>query len=74
MTQINCAHIDIFQKKGYWFKIRMDFLRPMLAKIELICQQPALTIKAHWGHWGELASCGVLDGMAGGWRCDLDMQ
>ena len=41
--QINCAHIDIFHKLGYWFKIRMEFLRPILSKIELICQQPAMT-------------------------------
>ena len=29
--------------------------------------------KAQWGHRGALASGGVLDRMAGGWRCDLDM-
>ena len=28
--------------EGYRFKIRMEFLRPVLAKIELICQQPVL--------------------------------
>ena len=39
MKPINYAHINIFHKKGYWFKIRMEFLRPLLAKIELICQQ-----------------------------------
>ena len=43
IKQINCAHIDIFQKKWYWCKIRMEFLRPILAKIYLICQQPAMT-------------------------------
>ena len=63
IKQINCAHINIFQKKECWFKIRMEFLRPILAKIELICQQPAMT-KAHWGHRGALASCRVLDRMA----------
>ena len=31
-----------FVKKGYWFKIRMEFLRPLFAKIKLICQQPAM--------------------------------
>ena len=36
MKQINYAHISIF------CKIRMEFLRPLLAKIELICQQPAM--------------------------------
>ena len=37
----------------YWFKIRMEFLRPILAKIELICQQ--------WGRvqGGKPASSGV---------------
>ena len=35
--------VNIFHKKGYWFKIRMEFLRPILAKIELICQQPAIS-------------------------------
>ena len=39
MKQINYARIDIFHK-GYRFKIRMEFLWPILAKIELICQQP----------------------------------
>ena len=34
MEQINYAHINAFQKKEYWFKIRMEFLRPILAKIE----------------------------------------
>ena len=29
--------------------------------------------KAHWGHRGALASCGVLDRMAGGWLCVLAM-
>ena len=36
-------HLNIFQKKGYWFKIWMEFLRPILVKIELICLQPAMT-------------------------------
>ena len=39
----NCVHINLFQKKGYWYKIRMGFLRPILVKIELICEQPAMT-------------------------------
>ena len=38
MKQISYAHINTFYKKGYWFKIWMEFLRPLLAKIELICQ------------------------------------
>ena len=42
MKPINYAHINNFHKKGYWFKIWMQFLRPLLAKIELICQQPAM--------------------------------
>ena len=29
--------------------------------------------KAHWGHRGTLASCGVLDRMAGGWHGVLGM-
>ena len=43
IKQINCTHIDIFQKKGCRFKIRMEFLRTILVEIELICQQPAMT-------------------------------
>ena len=35
--------------------------------------QAASYDKAHWGHMGGLASYGVLDRMAGSWRCDLDM-
>ena len=42
INQINYVHINIFHKKGNWFKIWKEFLRPMLAKIELICQQPAM--------------------------------
>ena len=42
MKPINYAHIDTFHKKGYWFKILMEFLQPLLAKIELICQQLAM--------------------------------
>ena len=65
IKQINWAHINIFQKKEYWLKIRMEFLRPILAKIELICQQPAMT--------RPIGVMGVLDRMAGGWRCVLAM-
>ena len=43
LKQINCVHIDIFHQKGYRFKIRMEFLQPILVKIELIYQQPAMT-------------------------------
>ena len=39
---ISYAHIDTFHKKGDWFKIWMEFLRPLLAKIELICLQLAM--------------------------------
>ena len=42
MKPINYAHINIFHKKGYWFKIWMELLRPLLAKIELIYQQLAM--------------------------------
>ena len=42
MKPIKYAHINISDKKGYWFKIWMEFLRPLLAKIELICQQLAM--------------------------------
>ena len=42
MKPINYAHINIFHEKGYWFKIWMEFLWPLLAKIELICQQLAM--------------------------------
>ena len=30
--------------------------------------------QSQWGHMGALASSEVLDRMAGGWRCDLDMS
>ena len=43
LKQINCVHIDIFHQKWYRFKIRMEFLQPILVKIELIYQQPAMT-------------------------------
>ena len=43
IKQINCVHINIFENKGCWFKIRMEFLRPILVKILLIWQQPAMT-------------------------------
>ena len=39
MKPINSAHINIFHKNECWFKIWMEFLRPLLAKIKLICQQ-----------------------------------
>ena len=42
MKPINYAHINISHKKGYWFKSWMEFLRPLLAEIKLICQQPAM--------------------------------
>ena len=42
MKPISYAHFNIFHKKGYWFKIWMEFLRQILAKIKLICQQPAM--------------------------------
>ena len=43
MKPIKYAHINISHKKRYWFKILMEFLRPLLAKIELICQQLAMS-------------------------------
>ena len=36
MKQLNHAHIDISHNKGYWFKIQMEFLWPISAKMELI--------------------------------------
>ena len=42
MKPINYAQINTFHKKVYWFKIWMEVLRPLLAKIELICQQLAM--------------------------------
>ena len=42
MKPISYAQINISHKKGYWLKISMEFLRPLLAKIELICQQLAM--------------------------------
>ena len=70
---INYVHIKIFRKKEYWFKIRMEFLRPILAKIELNCQQPAMS---QWGgvQVGKPASSGVLERMAERSRCVLGMS
>ena len=66
MKQINHAHINISHKKRYWFKIRMECLRPLLAKIELICQQPAMPeLSGVQGGTTEPASPGVQDRMAG---------
>ena len=42
LKPIKYAHINISHKKGYWFKIRMEFFWPLLAKVELICQQLAM--------------------------------
>ena len=50
--------IHIFHQKGYWFKIQMEFLWPILAKIELICQQPQMS--------GAHPSSGVPERMTGG--------
>ena len=44
IKQIKYVHINIFHKSGLWFKFPMEFLRPILAKIELICQQPAMPL------------------------------
>ena len=56
MKPINYAQINSFQKKGYWFKIWMEFLRPLLAKTELICQQLAIPQDGMAGDlWGGLA-------------------
>ena len=51
--------MNIFHQKGYWFKIRMEFLWLILAKIELICQQPQVS--------GAHPSSGVPERMTGGW-------
>ena len=58
---INYAHINTFHKKGYWFKIGIKFLWPILAKIELIHHQPTMTQLS-----GVYTSSGVLERMAGG--------
>ena len=44
MKSINYAQINTLHKKGYWFKIWTEFLRPLLAKIELICQPKQLAM------------------------------
>ena len=69
---INYDLIDIFNQKGYWFKIRIEFLWPILAKIELICQQPQVS-GAHpssevpqrmtGGLWGGLAVISIVEMM-----------
>ena len=63
---INYTRIDIFHQKGYWLKIRMEFLRPILAKIKLICQQPQVS--------GAHPSSGVPERMTRGWWGDLAMN
>ena len=47
----------------------MEFLRPILAKIELICQQPTMPQLSGVHH-----SSGVREGMAGGSRGGLVMK
>ena len=54
--------------KGYWFKIRMEFLRPISAKIKLICQQPTTPQFS-----GVHPSSGVLQRMPGGSQGGLAM-
>ena len=65
---ISYACINIFHKKGHWFKIWMEFLRPLLAKIESICQQPQVSgthpssgvpERMTWGWWGGMAMIGL---------------
>ena len=71
IKQINYAHINIFQKKRYWFKIRMEFLQYIyiLAKIELICRQ--LTMLQLCG----IHPCsGEPERMAWGWPGGLAMS
>ena len=63
---INYVRFNICHQKGYWLKIQMEFLRPILAKIELICQQPQVT--------GAHPSSGVLERMTGCWWSGLVMQ
>ena len=62
IKQSNYAHIDIFPKKGHWFKILMEFLRPILAKIKSICQQPAMS-QCGGVQRGKSPSSGVLEKM-----------
>ena len=66
MKLINYDRINIFHQKGYWFKIRMEFLWPILANIELICQQPQVS--------GANPSSGVSERMTRGWWGGLAMQ
>ena len=51
----------------------MEFLRPILAKMEIICQQPAMS---QWGgvQGGKPASSGVLEKMAERSRGVLGME
>ena len=54
--------------------MRMQFLRPLLAKIELICQQLAMPQLSGVSWVGKSASPGVQDRMAGGSRVGLAMR
>ena len=64
------AHINIFHKKGYCFKIRMEFLRPILAKIELM----------HWGmkawsiYWTRITTIAALELSRAPWFIRRDSQ
>ena len=66
MKLINYDRINIFHQKGYWFKIRMEFLWPILAEIELIGQQPQVS--------GANPTSGVPERMTGGWWGGLAMH
>ena len=65
---MNYANTDIYYKTGYWFKCQMEFLWPILAEIELICQQLAVPQLN-----GVHPNPEVPDRMAGGSRGGLAM-
>ena len=54
----NYAEFVMVHKAGYWFNIRIAFLRLILAKIEIICKQPAIS-KWDGAEGGKRASCGL---------------
>ena len=67
----------------YWFKIRMEFLRPILFEIELICLQPAMArstgvigvISPAVGCWiGWLGADAVISGKAYEGTCRIPRQ
>ena len=67
--QITLSTYRIYRDRNYskW-KRRQNRTRDHKCRAENFSVSNRFTDKTHWGHRGTLASYGVLDRMAGGWR------